>query len=117
MKKMAMERVRVEILERLMFLLVLFRQYPLLVSETYFHEQVNGKSEVIIKIVNLLKDYNASSISLMLNKVFSEVCVRIENRGLVVAVDEAQLAQYILDSLVSVSAVFKYKAFSFVFWI
>ncbi len=49
----------------------------------------------------------------MLSEVFSEVRARIGNRGIVVAVDEAQLAQYSLYGLVSVSAAYKYKVFSF----
>lgn len=89
MKEMAIERVRVEILGQLMFLLALLKQYPSLAPETYFCEQVNSGSAVIIKIVNLLKDYHGGAISLMLSEVFSEVYACIGNRGLVVAVDEA----------------------------
>eukprot|EP00026_Physarum_polycephalum_P000598 Phypoly_transcript_00599.p1 GENE.Phypoly_transcript_00599~~Phypoly_transcript_00599.p1 ORF type:complete len:744 (+),score=73.21 Phypoly_transcript_00599:1984-4215(+) len=111
MKLMAMARVRVEILGRLMFLLLLLWENSSLTPETYFREQVNGGSQVIQIIVRELLNYESDSVRDMLAVVFNEVKVRIGGaRALVFAVDEAQLAQESLFGLVSPSALANHKS-------
>jgi hypothetical protein len=104
MKLMAMARARVEILGRLMFLLILFRENPSLTPGAYFREQVNGGSRTIESIVLKLLDYDNDSINALLSGVFNEVTKCAGGRALVIAVDEAQLAQETLFGLVSPSA-------------
>ncbi len=111
MKYMAMARARVEILGRMMFLLLLLRENPLLTPEVYFREQVNGGSVAIGKIVQVLLDDDNDSIRALLAEVFHEITKYIGARALVFAVDEAQLAQETLFGLVSPSAIAKHKVF------
>jgi hypothetical protein len=93
--------VELEILARLLFLLLLFQIEPNLTPEVYFRQQVNGGANVVEKLVNLLTDYAPSTIRIMLSEVKSLVHKQLSGRGLIIAVDEAHLAEQTLPYLIS----------------
>ncbi|RPB23667.1 hypothetical protein L211DRAFT_235418 [Terfezia boudieri ATCC MYA-4762] len=94
LKMRVVDRVKVELLARLLFLCMLFKKNQNLTPEEYFREQINGASEAIHAIVLQLKLYCIDSIDLLLTNVRQELRKKIDDsRGLVVAVDEAQIAE------------------------
>ncbi|KAK3817647.1 MAG: hypothetical protein J3Q66DRAFT_298758 [Benniella sp.] len=105
------ERIRIEILARLLFLQLLLDNNPGLEPRQFFLEQTNGGAATIRKLVVKLKEYSKGTIQLMLDKTQAKVRVVLQRRqlGLVIALDEAQLAEtgILANKFISPSALSK----------
>ncbi|KAF9432439.1 hypothetical protein BGZ76_010814 [Entomortierella beljakovae] len=83
-----------EILGRLLFLYLLFSVNRNITPQQYFHEQINGGTHTTKDLIRYLRQYNPETVTDMLTAVQSMLRTLIapQKRGLVIAVDEAQLA-------------------------
>ena len=111
LKKMAGDRVELEILARQLFLLLLFNQNPQLTPKIFFREQMNGGSLIIGQLIRELKIYHPGTIADMLGIVYTELQKYLKGQGLVIALDEAHIADnYILHGkLISEKAIGTYR--------
>ncbi|KAF9344864.1 hypothetical protein BGX34_005264, partial [Mortierella sp. NVP85] len=102
------ERIRIEILARLLFLQLLLDNNPGLEPRQFFLEQTNGGAETICKLVVKLKKYKKETIQLMLYTTQAKIrgVLQRQQLGLVIAIDEAQLAEtgILANKLISPSA-------------
>jgi hypothetical protein len=106
-KLMAHGRIKQEILCRLLLLLHLLRYNPNLTPEQFFRVQVNGGSEHIANLVIVIKHYTSETVQLLLTEASRQVR-RYFQQGmeLIIAVDEASLADYTLpNALISPTAI------------
>ncbi|KAG0035316.1 hypothetical protein BGZ81_009812 [Podila clonocystis] len=94
LKKLAGDRVELEFLARLLFLQLLFYKNTQLTSEHFFREQTNGGAVTIGTLVEKLRVFESSTIRSMLNTTQDRLAEHLIRRGqgLVVALDEAQIA-------------------------
>ncbi|KAF9284434.1 hypothetical protein BGZ74_001737, partial [Mortierella antarctica] len=108
-KKRAMERVSLEILARLLFLQLLFKHDQGLEPRQFFREQTSsGGAFTIAALVSRLRAYDNDTIQCWLMAVQTKLRSHLgDERGMVIAVDEAQLAvtSILNDKLISPSAV------------
>ncbi|RUP43600.1 hypothetical protein BC936DRAFT_136959, partial [Jimgerdemannia flammicorona] len=93
LKVLASERVELEFLARQMFLELLFRKYPQITPEEFFREQINGGSIAIGKLVGNLRQYHPQTIRKMLDNVGNDLKTFLNGRALVIALDEAHIAE------------------------
>ncbi|KAF9348650.1 hypothetical protein BGX26_012965 [Mortierella sp. AD094] len=97
LKDLVADRVDLEFLARLLFLLMILEMDKNLTPEEFFRAQMSGGISTIGNLVNALRVYDVMTIRMMLQRVQSKVAMSIGNRGLVIAIDEAQIAEeYIL---------------------
>ncbi|KAF9133376.1 hypothetical protein BGX30_012315, partial [Mortierella sp. GBA39] len=110
-KVLAGERVELEFLARLLFLLLLLNNNPDLEPVQFFREQITGGASTIRELVNVLREYDSLAIQYMLDDVQTKLrSLLVPKRlGLVIVLDEAQVAvTYILyGKLLSPSALMK----------
>jgi len=93
LKIFATKRVQLEFLARQLFLVLLFRKYPQITPETFFREQVVNGYNTIFELVNELKSYDSETIVIMLKHVEKHLQTFLTGRGLVIALDEAHVAE------------------------
>ncbi|KAF8923781.1 hypothetical protein BGZ58_002528, partial [Dissophora ornata] len=111
-KALAGERVKIEFLARLLFLLYLLDNNPNLKPQQFFREQTtdNGAS-TIRSLVRIVKEYNHDTIRAILSQVQSNIRRHLLPRqlGVVFALDEAQAAanNILSGKLISPSALAK----------
>ncbi|KAJ1561464.1 hypothetical protein HK096_004625 [Nowakowskiella sp. JEL0078] len=86
------ERVQLEYTARLLFLRVLFEIDKNLTPEQFLREQLNGGIETITNLVSKLREYHTINIRDILVAVQTQLRAFRGVRGLVVALDEAQIA-------------------------
>ncbi|KAG0184854.1 hypothetical protein DFQ28_010344, partial [Apophysomyces sp. BC1034] len=97
-KSTVAQRVNVDILARLIFLWTLFHKYPQLTPEQFFREQLNGGADTVEGLVEKLLQYDSKTIDSMLSRVEKHLMKdHFRGRGLAIALDEAQVAMYILE--------------------
>ncbi|KAF9198853.1 hypothetical protein BGZ49_000218 [Haplosporangium sp. Z 27] len=97
LKDLIEDRVNVELLARLLFLLMLFDTNDSLSPEQFFREQTSEGISTIGNLVEALRVYDTITIRAMFGRVQDMVSEKIGNRGLAVALDEAHIAdEYIL---------------------
>ena len=94
LKKLAGDRVELEFLARLLFLQLLFNNNAQLTPEQFFREQTNGGAVTIGVLVDRLRVFESRTIRTMLNFTQDKLAVHLnrQRQGLVVALDEAQIA-------------------------
>lgn len=108
LKAAAKDRVNLELLARLSFLLALFMKDPSTTPELFFRQQVNGGQAHIAQLVRLLRGYAAITISDMIEEVKKQLATFVIGKALAVAIDEAHLADTTLRGLlISPSALAK----------
>ncbi|KAK3805922.1 MAG: hypothetical protein J3Q66DRAFT_360046 [Benniella sp.] len=95
LKRLAGDRVELEFLARLLFLQLLLNNDAQLTPEQFFREQTNGGATTIGALVEKLRMFEASTIRSMLNFTQDKLAVHLnrQRQGLVVALDEAQIAE------------------------
>ncbi|RUO96863.1 hypothetical protein BC936DRAFT_141333, partial [Jimgerdemannia flammicorona] len=93
LKLLASERVELEFLARQLFLKLLFRKYPQITPEEFFREQINKGSITIGKLVGNLREYDPQTIHNMLIHVGNDLQTFLNGRALVIALDEAHIAE------------------------
>lgn len=112
-KALAGERVKIEFLARLLFLLHLLDNNSALQPQQFFREQTTEGALSIEHLVRKLKEYDHSRIEALLSQVQSKIQrVLLPRRlGVVIALDEAQLAAtgILAGKLISSSARIKNK--------
>ena len=111
-KSLAGERVKIEFLARLLFLLSLLNNNPALEPRHFFREQTSkGGAVSIEQLVRNLKKYDHDTIRAMLSHVQLNIQrhLRPRNLGVVIALDEAQVAanDILPGKLISPSALAK----------
>ncbi|KAG0175917.1 hypothetical protein DFQ29_006797, partial [Apophysomyces sp. BC1021] len=95
MKLLAVRRVDVEFLARLILLWILFRKDPQLTPEQFFREQLNGGIDTVEALVEKLLQYDSDTINLMLQHVEEHLLEDyLGDQGLAIALDEAQVAEH-----------------------
>ncbi|KAK3807861.1 MAG: hypothetical protein J3Q66DRAFT_85573 [Benniella sp.] len=94
-KACARERIELEFLARLLFLQFLLDRNPDLKPQQFFREQTNGGASAIGTLVFKLQEYKNITIQAMLRKIETKLRSLLAPRelGLVIAVDEAQIAE------------------------
>src|SRR5205823_5939431 len=75
------------------FLELLFRKDHQLTPEAFFREQLNGGSTTIGKLVGKLRIYHPQTIRSMLGYVEDHLRTFLTGRRLVIALDEAHIAE------------------------
>lgn len=107
-KAFAGERVKLEILARMLFLQLLLNNNPDLDPRQFFHEQTTGGAETIARLINKLREYDNITIQSMLREVQAKLhSLLVPKRlALVIALDEAQVAEssILAGKLISPSA-------------
>ncbi|KAF9349932.1 hypothetical protein BGX26_011839 [Mortierella sp. AD094] len=110
-KALTGERVELEFLARMLFLLLLLNNNPDLKPRQFFLEQTTGGSSTIGELVYKLREYDNLTIQAMLNEVQTKLrSLLVPKRlGLVIALDEAQVAAngILSGNLISPSALIK----------
>ncbi|KAI9597359.1 hypothetical protein BDF19DRAFT_296516 [Syncephalis fuscata] len=93
-KALAEERVNLEFLARMLFLQYLLKNNPDLEPQQFFREQITGGALTIGRLVRKLQDYDNGTIQDMLNEVQAKLQLLLSSKGLglVIALDEAQIA-------------------------
>lgn len=94
-KALTGERVELEFLARLLFLQLLLNNIPDMEPKQFFHEQTTvGGAATIARLVNKLREYDNLAICSMLRDVQTKLQSLLvpKRRGLVIALDEAQVA-------------------------
>jgi len=111
LKNLIAERVKLEFLSRLLFLQLLFENNKSLTPEQFFREQMNGAVPTIKGVVEVLHAYDPKTIDSMLNFVQIKLVTFIGKRGLIIAIDEAHIAEeFILaGKLIAPTAAIKSK--------
>jgi hypothetical protein len=109
MKLLAGERIELEFLARLLFLQLLFKMKPELAPEQFFCEQINEDGTTTIEnIVRKLCKYDTRKNSDMLSYLRNGLTKNLhsQQKGLVIALDEAQIAgnSILAGKLISPSA-------------
>ncbi|KAF9139415.1 hypothetical protein BGX30_007983 [Mortierella sp. GBA39] len=94
LKTLAGDRVKLEFLARLLFLQFLFNNNAQLTPEQFFREQTSGGAVTIGELVKRLRVFESTTISDMLDLTQDNLAAQLnrQQKGLVVAVDEAQIA-------------------------
>ena len=107
LKNLARERVQLEFLARQLFLELLFRKNRQVTPEAFFREQINGGSTTIGSLVDELRKYDPQTIRSMLRHVEGHLQTFLTGRGLVIALDEAHIAETdcLHDRLISPKAI------------
>ncbi|KAI8356285.1 hypothetical protein B0O80DRAFT_23814 [Mortierella sp. GBAus27b] len=112
-KALAGERVKLEFLARLLFLQLLLQNKPDLEPQQFFREQTTGGAATIARLVRKLRVYDNHVIRDMLFETQINLHTLLVPRrlGLVVALDEAQVAVtgILPDKLISPSALLNNK--------
>ncbi|KAI8356289.1 hypothetical protein B0O80DRAFT_497003 [Mortierella sp. GBAus27b] len=112
-KALAGERVKLEFLARLLFLQLLLQNKPDLEPQQFFREQTTGGAATIARLVSKLQVYDKRVIRDMLRETQINLHTLLVPRrlGLVVALDEAQVAVtgILSDKLISPSALLNNK--------
>ncbi|KAL1920655.1 uncharacterized protein VTP21DRAFT_1032 [Calcarisporiella thermophila] len=97
LKDLIEDRINLEFLARLLFLLMLFDINSDLSPEQFFREQTTTGISTIGKLVGALRVYDNITIQAMLQQVQDIIAEKLGNRGLAIALDEAHIAdEYIL---------------------
>lgn len=107
-KDMAQQRLRLDILCRLLFLRHLFLHNPHVTPEQFLRAQVNGGAILVGELVTMAKKYSVQTVELMLWEVSRQVraCLK-PDQGLIIGLDEATLADHTLQNkLISPSALY-----------
>ncbi|KAF9574725.1 hypothetical protein EC968_005730 [Mortierella alpina] len=94
-KALAGERVKLEFLARLLFLQLLLSNNPDLEPQEFFREQTTtGGAATISHLVHKLREYDNYTIQAMLGDIQTKLHLLLvpKRRGLVIALDEAQVA-------------------------
>lgn len=94
MKKSLLGRIELEFLAWLLFLQLLLNNNPDLELQQFFREQINGGASIVALLVKLLRKYDTHIIRLMLSGVQKKLHSHLDprERGLMIALDEAQVA-------------------------
>ncbi|KAG0203112.1 hypothetical protein BGX28_004507 [Mortierella sp. GBA30] len=107
------DRVEIEFLARILFLLLLLNKNPELDPQQFFREQTTEGSSVIQELVHKLKEYDNRTIQAMLGRVQTKIRSLLLPRrlGVVVALDEAQVAanRILTGKLISPSGLIRNK--------
>jgi superfamily II DNA or RNA helicase len=99
-KRIAREHVELEILARLLFLRGLFEIEPNLTPEQFFIEQqTETGGDMIEELVDKCRAYESSTISRMIEEVKKQLAPLIKDKSVVIAADEAQLADTIMRQM------------------
>jgi hypothetical protein len=110
-KSLVGNRVEVEFLARLLFLLHLLDSNPVLEPRQFFRAQTTKGASTIAGLVNRVQDYHVRTIRAMLDQVQTKIRHHLLPRqlGVVIALDEAQVAanNILPDKLISPSALAK----------
>ncbi|KAF9981416.1 hypothetical protein BGZ65_003976 [Modicella reniformis] len=110
-KALTGERVELEFLARLLFLLLLLNNNPDLEPQQFFREQTTEGASVIRELVYKLREYDNLTIQVMLGRVQTKLRSFLvpKRLGLVIALDEAQNAVtgILSEKLISPSALIK----------
>ncbi|KAL1920725.1 uncharacterized protein VTP21DRAFT_1102 [Calcarisporiella thermophila] len=97
LKGLIEDRINLEFLARLLFLLMLFDINSDLSPEQFFREQTTNGMSTIGELVEALRVYDNITIRAMFRRVQNIIAEKIGNRGLAIALDEAHIAEeYIL---------------------
>ncbi|KAF9087445.1 hypothetical protein BGX27_002935 [Mortierella sp. AM989] len=100
LKNLIEDRINLELLARLLFLLMLFDTKSDLSPEQFFREQTNEGISTIGELVEALRVYDIITVQAMFQQVHAMVAERVGSRGLAIALDEAHIAdEYILKGL------------------
>ncbi|KAF9080036.1 hypothetical protein BGX29_005673, partial [Mortierella sp. GBA35] len=113
-KARARARVELEFLARLLFLQLLLNHIPDLEPRQFFHEQTTTEgASTIGTLVYKLREYDTLTIEAMRRVTETNLHSRLgaRGRGLVIAVDEAQVTEndILAGKLISPSALIKNK--------
>lgn len=97
---------------RLLFVLYLFSQNANIRPEEVFRAQLNGGQSVIGKLVAECRSFDSISVTAMIREIKNQLMPFLKGRGLVIAVDEASLADKTMENqLISPSALVKVVIF------
>ena len=103
LKLMAARRVTEEITARLLLLLLHLTCSSTLTPDEFFHLQFNGASITLETLVGIAKMYDDETLRCMITELSKQLRDKAPKQQLIIAVDEAQLADLTLrDELLSI---------------